>query len=421
MTPRGTDAATFAGGDLDVVNISELHPVPDPGRARSGASQSDTGMIRDAAVTIRDGRITGFGPASEVVLGGSQVPVLDARDGTVAPGLVESHAHPIFAGNRSSEYANRMRGLPADILGDDEDTGIKYTVRQTRRASTATLAEGLRRYLERALASGVTSCEVKGGYGLELAEELRYLSIVSSMTEPALPRLRATLAAAHDVPHGLTAERYLADLRERILPEALSAFPEALNDVTCERGVFTPAQAGAILTTAEALGARNKVHADAFSDSGGWGVAVEHGAISADHLTFTSPEAIRRHAGATTVATVLPLAELAYRTSRRAPARLFVENDVPVAVATDYCSSIGATSLLRAMTLAAPWFGLSPEEALVAATLNAAYALGAEEDSGSIDLGKRGDLVVFPQRSLDDVFWAEPEPPAVVMNGTPVR
>lgn len=420
--PHG--ASLLPGGDLDIVNISELHPVPDRGRARSGAEQARTGMIRDAAVTIRGGRITGFGPSGEVESGepgDPGVPTLDAAGGTVVPGLVESHAHPLFAGNRSSEYARRLRGLPASILGDGEETGIKYTVRETRRADTGVLAQGLRRYLARALDSGVTACEVKGGYGLDLEEELRHLAIAASIDDPRLPRVRATFAAAHDVPRGLTADRYAAELCDRILPEALSAFPSALNDVTCERGVFTPDQAAAILAVASGLGAGNKVHADAFSDSNGWEVAVASGALSADHLTFTSPAAIRRHAGTETVATVLPMAELVYMTSRRAPARAFIEHDVPLAVATDYCSSIGATSLQRAMILAAPWFGLSPEEALVAATLNAAYALGAQAESGSVDIGKRGDLVVFAQPTLDDVFWAEPEPPAVVLHGNLVR
>lgn len=409
------------GGDLNVVNISELHPVRDPGTARSGERQGDTGVIRDAAVAIRGGRIAAFGPAEEVDLGDPGIAVLDARRGTVAPGLVESHAHPIFAGNRSPEYARRLRGMPASILGDSEETGIKYTVRETRRASTEELTKRLVAYLERAAASGVTTCEVKGGYGLTLEEELRYLSIAASVADPRLPRVVATLAAAHDVPHGATAERHTADLLERILPSALAEFPAAINDVTCEQGVFTPEQTGSILAAARRLGARSKVHADAFADSGGWDTAVEHGALSADHLTFTPIEAIERHAGVRTVATVLPVAELFYMTSRRAPARAFIEHDVPLAVATDYCSSIGATSLQRAMALAAPWFGLGPEESLTAVTLNAAYALGVEAECGSIDIGKRGDLVVFSQPTLADVFWAEPDPPAVVINGIQMR
>lgn len=410
-----------AGADVDVVNIGELHVVPDPGVPRSGAEQGRTGVVRNAAIAIRNGRITQVGSAAEVTTGGAGVTTVDAEGGTVFPGLVESHAHPLFAGNRSHEYAARLSGRPASILSDDEDSGIKYTVRETRRAGSEQLRDHLLEYLTAAGAWGVTTCEVKGGYGLSLDEELRHLRIAADAADAAPVRVKATFGGGHDVPFGTSANSYVDELVEVMLPAVREQAGPVLNDVTCEQGVFSPEQARRVLERARELGMRNKVHADAFADSGGWAVAVECGALSADHLTFTPPERFRRYRGTSTVATVLPWAELVYMTSVRAPARTIIDNDIPLAVATDYCSSIGARSLYRAMTLAAPWFSLSPEEALVGSTLNAAYALGCADEAGSLDVGKWGDLVIVPVPTLYDVFWSEPIPPRVLRAGVTMR
>ncbi|QAB16845.1 imidazolonepropionase [Leucobacter muris] len=408
-------------GDLDIVGIGELHRVSDRGSPRRGSrEQANTSPVRDAVVSIRGGRVVAAGHRSEVPLGGD-ARVIDAGGGVVTPGLVESHAHPLFAGNRSHEYTRRLRGLPASIIGDDESGGIKYTVRRTREADGEFLAERLTRFLDAAADSGVTTCEVKGGYGLELEEERRHLEIISRVAARHEVRVVPTFAAAHDVPAGMGADAHAEDVASRMLPLIASLFPAALNDVTCERGVLTPHQAELVLHAARLAGLRSIVHADAFADSGGWGTAVRAEALSAHHLTYTPEDVISRHAGVRTVATVLPMAELVYLTDRRAPARAFIDHSVPLAVATDYCSSIGASSLLRTMLLAAPWFGLDPAETLVAATLNAAYAIGASDRCGSIDPGKSGDLVIFAERTLDDVFWAEPVPPTVVRAGHIVR
>ena len=167
------------------------------------------------------------------------------------------------------------------------------------------------------------------------------------------------------------------------------------HDITCEAGLFTPEQARRLLRRSDELGIRTRTHSDAWASSQGWEIAVAGGALSAEHLTYTPDEEIGATGPTDTVAVLLPQAELIYMTDRRANARLFIDTGVPVAIATDYCSSIHATQLTATIALAAPWFRITPSEAIVGATLNAAYALSAAGDRGSIDPGKRGDLTIL--------------------------
>lgn len=191
-----------------------------------------------------------------------------------------------------------------------------------------------------------------------------------------------------------------------MLPKVIGQGFCAFHDITCERGLFTPAQASRLFDRSRELGIPTKAHADAWTSSEGWATAVAGGAVSAEHLTYTPDEEIRAVGESDTIAVLLPQAELVYLTDHRADARLFIDQRVPVAVATDYCSSIHATSLVSTISLAAPWYRLTPSEAIVGATLNAAYALQLNADRGSLNPGKRGDLTVLSVNHPDELCLA---------------
>ncbi len=420
MNPTGTtEHASGANGDLNVVGAAQLACVHDRGRPRAGESQGDMDLITDGAVAIRAGRIVAVGTSAQVLRDWNDpaVPTLDASGRTVLPGLVECHSHPIFGGERHDEYAQRLAGASlAEVAA--RGGGIWSSVLATREASNEELLSRLRVAYGRILAGGVTTLEVKSGYGLTTTEELRELELLEQSRDLTAMRLVITFLGAHVVPRDIGAgsggpqesQDYTELIAQQMLPAVADQAIAEFHDVTVEDGLFTPASAARLMKAGMAAGLAARVHADAWKPSQGWATAVQNQAVSADHLTYTTDEEIRRVGSTDTVAVLLPVAELVYMTDRRANARLFVDTEVPVAIATDYCSSIHATSLLSTMGLAAPWFRLTPAEVVVAATLNAAYSLGRQGDVGSLDVGKHGDLVVLDCPHPNEAFLAPSAP-----------
>jgi len=379
--------------DLNVVHAAQLARVRDRGGPRRGEEQGVLDLVADGAVAVRNGVIVAAGRTDNVLREWDDgTPALDASGRTVLPGLIECHSHPLFAGASLEEIAQR-------------GGGIWSSVQATRGAPDDALLDRLERAYSLIVAGGATTLEVKSGYGLTAASELRQLALLELSRRLTPLQLVVSFLGAHVVPAGMNAERYTEDVLA-MLPGVLDQGIAAFHDITCERGLFLPSQAARLFAESRRLGIPTKAHADAWAQSEGWATAVAGRATSAEHLTYTPDEEIRATAGAGTVAVLLPLAELTYLTDRRAGARLFIEQDIPLAVATDYCSSIHATSLVATMGLAAPWFRLTPGEVVVAATLNAAYALGTSADRGSIDVGKRGDLTVLSVEHPEELFLA---------------
>jgi imidazolonepropionase len=392
--------------DLNVVHAASLARVGDSGQPRRGASQGDLDIVVDGAVAIRDGVIAAVGTTDEVLAthADGDVPTIDARGRCVLPGLVECHSHPLFGGDRHHEYAERLGGASlAEVAA--RGGGIWSSVVATRSASDEALLARLTTTLQRMLAGGVTTLEVKSGYGLTVAEELRQLELLRRARSQTVVQMAITFLGAHVVPRDLDgeidgrssdrAELYTSLIDSEMLPAVMAQGIAEFQDVTVEEGYFSPDQALRLMRRSHQLGLPVRVHADAWAPSLGWRTAVEGGAVSAEHLTYTSVGEIRDVGRTDTVAVLLPMAELVYMTSQRANARLFIEQEVPVAVATDFCSSIHATSLLNTMATAAPWFRMTPGEVIVGATLNAAYSLGRQASCGSLDVGKRGDLIIL--------------------------
>jgi imidazolonepropionase len=413
--------------DLNVIHAAQLASVHDRGGPRRRPEQAELDLIADGAVAIRNGRVVAVGRTDDVVAGWGEpgVATLDASGKTVLPGLIECHSHPLFAGERCHEYAERLAGASlADVVR--RGGGIWSSVESTRAATGDELRRRLATTYQRILRGGVTTLEVKSGYGLTTESELRQLALLDDSRATTPMQLVITFLGAHIVPRdvdgGSPADAYTELIHDEMLPAVVAQGIAQFHDVTVEVGLFTSEHAARLMSTSRQLGLPVRVHADAWAPSGGWSTAVEGGAISADHLTYTSIAEIDDVGLADCVAVVLPIAELVYMTDRRAEARHLVDTGVPLAIATDHCSSIHATSLLVSMAMAAPWYRLTPAEAIVGVTLNAAYALGAADDCGSLDVGKRGDLVVVDCAHPDELFLAFGAPllDTVVIGGVPV-
>ncbi len=403
--------------DINIVHAESLAQVHDGGRVRRGATQGDLDIVADGAVAIRNGKIAAVGPTAEVLAthGNDDVPTIDARGRCVLPGLVECHSHPLFAGDRHHEYAERLGGASlAEVAG--RGGGIWSSVVATRGATDDELLARLSTTLQRILAGGVTTLEVKSGYGLTVDEELRGLALLQRGRAMTPVQLAITFLGAHVVPGDLDgdaesrAARYTdligGDMLSAVVAQGIAEF----QDITVEQGYFTPDQGLQLMRRSHESGLPVRVHADAWASSRGWATAVEGGAVSAEHLTYTPDEEITGVGPTNTIAVVLPMAELVYMTTQRANARLLIETHVPVAVATDFCSSIHATSLLTTVATAAPWFRMTPSEVIVGATLNAAYSLGRQSSCGSLDIGKRGDLIILDCPHPDEVCLAVGSP-----------
>jgi imidazolonepropionase len=412
--------------DLNVVHAASLARVSDRGQARRGETQAELDIVADGGIAIRDGLIVAVGTTDEVMAkyGDVGVPTIDASGRCVLPGLVECHSHPLFAGERSHEYAERLGGASlAEVAA--RGGGIWSSVVATRNAGDAELLDRLVTTLQRIMAGGVTTLEVKSGYGLTVGEELRGLDLLQQARSMTSMQLAITFLGAHVVPRDLDgtpderADRYTELIEGDMLGAVMSQGIAEFQDVTVEQGFFTPGQALRLMERSHQLGLPVRVHADAWARSQGWRTAVEGRAVSAEHLTYTPDDEINEVGRTDTIAVVLPMAELVYMTSRRANARLFIQHEVPVAIATDFCSSIHATSLLNTVATAAPWFRMTPGEVIVGATLNAAYSLGRQSSCGSLDVGKRGDLIILDCLHPDEVCLAVGAPllDAVVIAG----
>jgi imidazolonepropionase len=383
-------------GNLTIIHASSLARISDTGLPRAGRAQGELNIIPDGAVAIRGGRIAAVGTTESILRShGDGAPVLDATGKTVLPGLVECHSHPIFAGNRHWEYVRRLEGASGkDIRA--EGGGIWSTIENTRKADDEELVSQAVRAFEQIAAGGVTTLEVKSGYGLDKDGELRLLRLLRKAAGKTRMDIVFTFLGAHIAPQdGRSTEAFVASVKNEMLPAVLEQGIAESHDLTCEHGDFTAEQAQELIEYSRSLGFPVRVHADASSDSRGWRTAVEGGALSADHLTYTPDNEINAVGAAQTVAVLLPIAEQFYLDERKANGKLFIENNVPVAVATDYCSSFQATSLPLTIAAACSWFRFTPAQAIVGATLNAAYALGKQHDRGSLDVGKRGDVTIF--------------------------
>jgi imidazolonepropionase len=364
------------------------------------------GVVDDAAVAVSQGRVVWAGAGSERP-GGEAREVLEAGGRLVTPGLVDCHTHLLFGGHRAHEYGRRLAGAAYQEVAE-AGGGIMATVRATRAASSASLlAAGIERV--RALAEGgVTTVEVKSGYGLDLDTELRLLRTARLLGAETGVRVVTTFLGAHAVPEEWAgrADEYVAFVCEEVLPAVAAEGLADAVDAFCDSVAFSAAQVASVFAAARAFGLPVKLHADQLSQFGAAEVAARFGALSADHLEHAGPEAVGALAESGTVAVLLPVAAYVLGEVSRPPVALLRAAGVPMAVATDANPGTSpAFSLPIAMHMACRLFGLTPEEALAGATCHAARALGLS-DVGVLGPGAAADLVVWDAAEpVELVYW----------------
>jgi imidazolonepropionase len=355
------------------------------------------GLIRDAALAVENGKIAWVGPRSELpaALAARITHEHDASGALITPGLIDCHTHLVYGGDRAQEFELRLQGASYEDIAR-AGGGIASTVTATRAASEAELEAQSRKRLLALLAEGVTTLEIKSGYGLSLEHEGKTLRVARALGSTHPVEVRTTFLGAHALPPEFAGRqdayvdeviRMLPLLHEQGLVDAVDAF--------CERIAFSTAQTERVFQAAQALGLRVKLHAEQLSDSGGAQPAARYGALSCDHLEWLSEEGAAAMAQAGSVAVLLPGAFYFLRETKLPPVDLLRAQQVPMAISTD-CNpgSSPCSSLLLMLNMACTLFRLTPEEALAGVTRNAAKALGLD-DRGVIAAGQRADFVLW--------------------------
>ncbi|MDE1467759.1 imidazolonepropionase [Aurantiacibacter sp. D1-12] len=355
------------------------------------------GLIVDAAIAVSDGRIGWVGAHADLPEDYADWPHQGLDGALVTPALIDCHTHLVFGGDRSQEFALRLNGASYEEIAR-AGGGIRSTVGATRAASDGELLTAALPRVDDLLADGVAVIEVKSGYGLTVADEMRMLRVARQIEQHRPVRVRTTWLAAHAIPEEFEgeADRYIDEVA---IPGLEQAADEGLVDAVdgfCEGIGFTPAQIRRVFEKAKALGLPVKLHAEQLSDLKGAVLAAEYGALSADHLEYLDPQDVPAMAASGTVAVMLPGAFYALRETKMPPFDALSEHGVPMAVATD-CNpgSSPLPSLRLAMNMACTLFRMTPQEALTGTTLNAAKALGLGDEYGTIETGKRAELAVW--------------------------
>jgi imidazolonepropionase len=397
--------------DLLVTNARQVCVVP----AQQGGPQHDSapgpqrgealgtlGVVGEGGVAAHEGRIVAVGPAAELESAYDAIETLDAAGGVVVPGFVDPHTHLVWAGDRAGEFEMRVAGATyMQIM--TAGGGINRTVRDVRAASGDVLVEETYPRLDRMMALGSTTVEIKTGYGLSTEDELKLLDAIYRLGALHAADVPATFLGAHAVPpeyEGRT-DDYVDLVAGEMIPAAADfareqGQPVPFCDVFCEVGVFDVAQSRRVLAAGREAGMPLKIHADEFEGLGGTKLAVEMGAVSADHLVKTPEADIRALGEGDTVAVGLPCTPFGLGHSEYTPARAILDAGGALAIATD-CNpgTAWCESMQMAMALACRYMGLTPAQALAAGTINAAYAVGMGDRVGSLEPGKQADLLIL--------------------------
>ncbi len=378
------------------------------------------GLISDAALQIEAGRIVWAGPRAAA----PKLPATDCGGRLLTPGLIDCHTHLVYGGNRANEFEMRLNGAAyADIA--KAGGGIASTVRATRAATEAELLASALRRLDTLLAEGITTIEIKSGYGLDVETELRMLRVARQLGKERPVDVITTFLGAHTFPPEFKDRRedYVALVCDRSLPAAASAGLADAVDGFCEGIAFSVAETERVFKAAKTLGLPVKLHAEQLSNLGGAKLAARHGALSVDHIEYLDEEGVAAIAASGTVAVLLPGAFYYLREKQHPPVAALRSHKVPIAVATDLNpGSSPVHSLLSTMNMACVLFGLTPEEALLGVTANAALALGLK-DRGRIAPGMKADLVLWDAERPGDLAYPLGLNPlaCVIRNGEVVR
>ncbi len=369
-------------------------------KAKKGKEMNQLGIIENGAVIVEDGEIKWVGKTPDIPEKfGKVAETIDATGKTVLPGFVDSHTHFVFGGYREEEYAWRLAGHDYMTIME-KGGGIVNSVRQTRDANLDELIRTGMKRLDSMLSFGVTTVEGKSGYGLDLDTEIKQLQVMKKLNNRHKIDVVPTFLGAHAVPKGYKGheDAFIDEMIHDILPEVVKQDLADFCDIFCEKGVFSIEQSRRMLLAAQAKGLKSKIHADEIVQLGGAELAAEIGAVSADHLLMASDDGIKAMALQDVVATLLPGTAFSLKEDY-ARARDMIDSGLAVALATDFNpGSCFTESIPLIIALATLYMGMSIEETITALTINGAAALDKAHEIGSIDVGKRGDLVIheFP-------------------------
>jgi imidazolonepropionase len=388
--------------------------------ATMDAGDGAYGAIEDGAIGLDGDRIAWVGAQDDLPAAPEQCAgrVIDAGGRWITPGLIDCHTHIVFGGDRAHEFEMRLEGASYEEIAR-AGGGIVSTVRATREADDDTLFAGAAGRLRRLMAEGVTTAEIKSGYGLDTATEMKMLRVARRLGEELPLSVATSFLGAHALPPEYDGRQpdYVDLVCEEMLPQVAAAGLADAVDAFCEGFAFTPRETAQVFEAARAHGLPVKLHADQLSDLGGAALAAGFDALSADHLEYTSGAGIAAMAEHGTVAVLLPGAFYILRESRQPPLAALRDAGVPIAIATD-CNpgSSPVVSLLLTMNLACTLFRMTPAEALAGVTRVAARALGLAEDRGVLAPGLRADLAVWDiARPADLAYWAGANPCAEVV------
>ncbi len=412
-------------GPVAVVNMSQLVTLAGPARPRVSAELRELGLIADGAMLIEDDRITAVGTYAELrPLIGPDAMVIDAKNRCVTPGFVDAHTHLVFAGNRADEFEQRIAGATYQQIAASGG-GILRTVRLTRAASEEELLAAARRHRDWMLRGGTTTLEAKSGYGLNRETELRMLRVLARLDQEGPSRIVPTLLAAHTVPPEFAERRpeYIRWITDELILEVAAAGLARYCDAFCDDHAFTVEETRAVLTAASRHGLKLRVHAEQFRSGTGAALAAELGAATADHLETATEGTLLELAAAGVQPVLLPGSVFALGRLHYPPARKMVELGLAIVLATDFNpGSSPAPSMPFMLSLACVQMGLSPAEALSAATINAAWSLGLGNSIGSLETGKQADFLIHEFGDYRELayFIAAPARPRVFIGGREV-
>jgi imidazolonepropionase len=395
--------------DLLITNIGQLATLEGhSNKPKTGAEMMELSIVQDGAMAIEDGRIVAVGKTREVISlvdDDDAIPTMQFPQQLVLPGFVDSHTHLVFGGSRELDFAMKLaRKSYLQIL--QSGGGILNTLRHTRDATRADLTGKALSYATRMMNSSTTTIEAKSGYGLDVENEVKMMEALKDLTHRTEVELVSTFLGAHAVPpeYEEKSQDYVDLVINQMIPIVADRQLAEFCDVFCEEGVFDVEQSREILTAAKRAGLLPKVHADEIVQLGGAELAAEIGAVSADHLLRSSEDGLEQMKKAGTIATLLPATAFSLNTEY-ADGRRMIDMGLPVALATDFNPNCANESLFFTIALACYKMKMDPREAISAVTINGAHALCRGEEIGSLEVGKRADVVVLDCPNPDYLTW----------------